>query len=112
MKIAIASRNGKELDTHLGKSNSMYIYEFDEVENKSEFLEHRNIEIDLESKHQSQKIIKALEDCDVIISVKYGPKSGIYAKELNIKLVEDEGTIEEALKRYTNHVIFIKNVKI
>lgn len=55
MKIAIASRNGKELDTHLGKSNSMYIYEFDEDENKSEFLEHRNIEIDLESKHQSQK---------------------------------------------------------
>lgn len=112
MKIAIASRNGKELDTHLGKSNSMYIYEFDEEENKSEFLEHRNIEIDLESKHQSQKIIKALEDCDVIISIKYGPKSGIYAKEANIKLVEDEGTIEETLKRYTDHVIFMKNVKI
>ena len=112
MKIAIASRNGKELDTHLGKSNSMHIYEFDEDENKSEFLEHRNIEIDLESKHQSQKIIKALEDCDVIISLKHGPKSGIYAKEANIKLVEDECTIEEVLKRYTDHIIFMKNVKI
>lgn len=112
MKIAISSSNGKEVDLHLGKSSSVYIYEFYEEEGKSELLEHKNIEIDLESKHQSQKVIKALEDCDVIISVKHGTKSSIFAKEFNTKLVEDTGLVEEVLKRYTDHILFMKNLKI
>ncbi|MDO5850378.1 MAG: NifB/NifX family molybdenum-iron cluster-binding protein [Methanobacteriaceae archaeon] len=112
MKIAIASSNGKDVDTHLGKSSSVYIYEYNEKNNESTFLEHKIIEINSDSKHQGQKIIKTLEDCDVIISTQHGIKTDIKAKELDLKLVDDEGTIEEVLKRYTDHVNFMKNVKI
>lgn len=112
MKIAIASTDGKKVDTHLGKSSSIYIYEYNEDDGESTFLEHKIIEIDEESKHQSQKIINALKDCDAIISMKHGVKSNIYAKEIGLKLVDDEGSIKEVLKRYTDHVNFMKNIKI
>lgn len=112
MKIAIASTDGKEVDTHFGKSNSLYIYEYDEDKNESKFLEHRTIEIDSKSKHQNQKIIEKIKDCEVVISAKHGVKSGIYAKDAGLKLVDDVGFVEEVLKRYTDHVNFMKNVKI
>ncbi|MCQ2976685.1 MAG: NifB/NifX family molybdenum-iron cluster-binding protein [archaeon] len=112
MIIAIASRNGKTVDTHFGKSNSLYIYNFDEEKNETKFIEHRTIDIDIESKHQNQKIISEISDCDVVISLQHGGKSGIYAKNAGLKLVDDEGSIEEVLEKYINHVNFMKNIKI
>ena len=44
--------------------------------------------------------------------MKHGVKSNIYAKEIGLKLVDDEGSIKEVLKRYTDHVNFMKNIKI
>ena len=99
MKIAIVSSNGQDVDLHLGKGYSLYVYEY----------ENREIDIDLESQHQGSKVINACEDCDVIIAAKYGFKSKIKADELNIKLVTDEGSVDEVLKRYINHYNFMKN---
>ncbi len=107
MKIAIASSNGIDVDLHLGKGNSLYIYEYDD-EGPS-FVEHREIDIDVEDKHQGSKVIQACKDCDVIISAQYGFKSKIKANELNIKLVTDEGSVDEALKNYINHYNFMKS---
>ena len=54
-------------------------------------------------------LFRSCEDCDVIIAAKYGFKSKIKADELNIKLVTDEGSVDEVLKRYINHYNFMKN---
>ena len=105
LKIAVASSNGIDVDLHLGKGNSLYIYEYDD-EGLS-FTEHREIDIDVEDKHQSSKVIRACKDCDVIISAQYGFKSKIKANELNIKLVVDESSVDEALKNYINHYNFM-----
>lgn len=107
MKIAVVSSNGMDVDLHLGKGYSLYIYDYDG--DGLTFVEHREVDIDLESQHQGSKVIKACEDCDVIIAAQFGFKSKIKADELNIKLVSDEGSVDEVLKAYIDHYNFMKN---
>ena len=109
MRIAIVSSDGKNVDLHLGRGKSVYVYDYaDEIN----FVEKRDIEIAEDSKHQGGKVLKACDDCDVLIAVQYGFKSKIKAEDQGIKLVMDEGPIDEVLKRYIDHVNFMKNIKI
>ena len=109
MRIGIVSSDGENVDLHLGKGKSVYVYDY---EDELSFVEMRSVEISQDSKHQGSKVLKACEDCDVLIAVQYGFKSKIKADDAGIKLVMDEGSIGEVLKRYLNHVDFIKNVKV
>ncbi|WP_407412720.1 NifB/NifX family molybdenum-iron cluster-binding protein [Methanobrevibacter sp.] len=106
MRLAVVSSDGENVDLHLGKGKSVYVYDYDD---ELSFVEMRSVEIALDSKHQGSKVLKACEDCDVLISVQFGFKSKIKAEDLGIKLVMDEGPISEVLKRYINHVEFMKN---
>lgn len=106
MRLAVVSSDGENVDLHLGKGNSLYIYDY---EDELTFVEHRAVGIDAESRHQGSKVLKACEDCDVLISVEYGFKSKIKAEDMGIKLVADEGPVEEVLKRYIDHYNFMKN---
>lgn len=109
MRLAAVSSDGKNIDLHLGKGSSIYVYDYDE---EISFTEKRVIDISQDSKHQGGKVIQTCADCDVIFCVKYGFKSKIRADDAGIKLVEDEGPIDEVLKKYVDHVNFMKNVKI
>ena len=102
MRIAVVSSNGKNVDLHLGKGKSIYVYD------DLEFVEKREVEIAEDSKHQGGKVIKACSDCDVLIAVQYGFKSKIKADDAGLKLVMDEGPVNEVLKRYLDHVEFMK----
>lgn len=106
MRLAVVSSDGENVDLHLGKGNTIYVYDWD---GKLTFREHREIEISKDSKHQGGKVIKACSDCDVLISVQYGFKSKIKAEDAGIKLVMDEGPVCEVLKRYIDHVRFMEN---
>lgn len=106
MRIAVVSSDGKNVDLHLGKGRSVCVYDIgDEIS----FVEKRNVEIAEDSKHQGGKVLKACIDCDVLIAVQYGFKSKIKADDQGIKLVMDEGPIDDVLKRYVDHVNFMKN---
>lgn len=105
MRLAVVSSDGENVDLHLGKGKSIYIYEY--VENKLNFIERRDIEISDDSKHQGGKVIKTCEDCDVLISLQYGFKSKIKADYVDLKLVIDEGPIDEVLQRYIDHYKFM-----
>ena len=101
MRLAVVSSDGANVDLHLGRGKNIYIYDdFD-------FVEMREVEIAEDSKHQGGKVIKACEDCDVLIAVQYGFKSKIKAEDAGIRLVMDEGPIEEVIKRYLDHVEFM-----
>ena len=106
MRLAVVSSDGENVDLHLGKGKSVYVYDYKDELN---FIEMRSVEIAEDSKHQGSKVLKACEDCDVLISVQYGFKSKIKAEDQGIKLVMDEGPIDEVLKRYIDHVEFMKN---
>lgn len=105
MRIAVVSSDGENVDLHLGRGKSVYVYDYDDEIN---FVERRDVEIAEDEKHQGGKVIKACSDCDVLISVQYGFKSKIKAEDAGIKLVMDEGPVDEVLKRYVDHVNFMK----
>ena len=106
MRLAVVSSDGVNVDLHLGRGKSVYVYDFDE---DVTFVEKRDIEIAEDARHQGGKVIKACEDCDVLISVQYGFKSKIKAEDAGIRLVEDEGPIDDVIKRYVDHVNFMKS---
>lgn len=103
--IAVASLSGETVDFHFGKSKNLYIYNVDD--DGYNLIETRDVDISEDDKHQGSKVLEVCKDCDVIISQQYGPKSNIKAKKLNIKLVEDKGLVEDALKRYIEHYKFM-----
>ena len=72
-------------------------------------MERRDVEISDDAKHQGGKVIKMCNDCDVLIAVQYGFKSKIKADDAGIKLVMDEGPVDEVLQRYIDHVNFMKS---
>ncbi|WP_297980897.1 NifB/NifX family molybdenum-iron cluster-binding protein [uncultured Methanobrevibacter sp.] len=112
MRIAVASSNGEEVDLHFGKASSLYIYEFDEKSEELKFVEQRTVEINEEKKHQNPKIIKTISDCKVAICAQFGFKAQIFAEDAGIKLILGEGTVEESLNKYVDHVKFMNNIKI
>ncbi|WP_407377609.1 NifB/NifX family molybdenum-iron cluster-binding protein [Methanobrevibacter sp.] len=106
MRLAVVSSDGENVDLHLGKGKSVYVYDYDD---DLSFVEMRTVEIAEDSKHQGGKVIKACSDCDVLIAVQYGFKSKIKAENVDLKLVMDEGPIDEVLNRYIDHVNFMRN---
>ena len=105
MRLAVVSSDGENVDLHLGRGKSIFVYDYD---GELSFVERRDIEIDDDTKHQGGKVIKTCSDCDVLIAVQYGFKSKIKAEDAGIKLVMDEGPVDEVLKRYINHVEFMR----
>lgn len=106
MRLAVVSSDGENVDMHLGKGKSVYVYDYDDEWN---FVEKREVEISQDAKHQGGKVISSCRDCDVLISVQFGFKSKIKAEDAGIKLVMDEGPIDEVLQRYADHYNFMKN---
>ena len=104
MRLAAVSSDGENVDLHLGKGKSVYVYDYD---GELSFVEAREVEIAEDSKHQGGKVLKACDDCDVLIAVQYGFKSKIKAEDRGIRLVMDEGPMDEVLERYVNHIEFM-----
>ncbi|MBE6492472.1 MAG: dinitrogenase iron-molybdenum cofactor biosynthesis protein, partial [Methanobrevibacter sp.] len=48
MRLAVVSSDGENVDLHLGKGKSVYIYDWDE---ELSFVEKRDVEIAEDSKH-------------------------------------------------------------
>ena len=105
MRLAVVSSDGENVDLHLGRGKSIFVYDYDD---ELSFVERRDIEIADDAKHQGGKVIKICSDCDVLIAVQYGFKSKIKAEDAGIKLVMDEGPVDEVLKRYIDHVEFMR----
>ena len=107
MRIAVASSNGKDVNLQFGKAKKLFVYDINGEDIK--FVEERNVDVSDEIKHQGSKVIEAVSDCETVIVDQYGPKTKIKAKKANLKIVEDEGPIEEVLKRYIDHVNFMNS---
>ncbi len=104
MKIAIATSNGKDVE-HFGKAQEFMIYEFD-GENAN-FTEKRESPKIKGEKHQWQKSLDVIEGCEVVICAQAGLKGKFGLKNAGIKLIEDEGSIDEVLERYIKHYKFM-----
>jgi predicted Fe-Mo cluster-binding NifX family protein len=108
MRIALASSDGINVNLHFGKAFKFSIYELEG--NKPNFLETREVEKNTEEKHQWDKSLKIIRDCEVVICVQAGMKARLGLKKTGIKLVEDEGPVKEVLDRYLKHEEFMESL--
>lgn len=104
MKIAIATSDQINTD-HFGRALGFAVYVW--KGDQTEFIEYRQTKVDPEEKHQWQKGLSLLRDCEVIIAVQAGMTAKYGIKKANLKLVEDEGTVEEVLERFKKHEEFM-----
>ena len=105
MKIALASSDGKNVNLHFGKAFKFSIYELED--NKPKFLEFREVKKILDEKHQWNKSLRIIRDCEVVICVQAGIKARLGLKKAGIKLFVEEGPVEEVLERYMKHEDFM-----
>lgn len=105
MKIALASSDGINVNLHFGKAFKFSIYELEG--NKPNFLETREVEKNPDEKHQWDKSLRIIKDCEVVICVQAGVKARIGLKKADIELLEDEGPVDEVLERYLRHEEFM-----
>jgi predicted Fe-Mo cluster-binding NifX family protein len=108
MRIALASSDGINVNLHFGKAFKFSIYELEG--NKTNFLEIREVEKNPEEKHQWGKSLKIIRDCEVVICVQAGIKARLGLKKAGIKLLEDEGPVNEVLERYLKHEEFLASI--
>jgi predicted Fe-Mo cluster-binding NifX family protein len=106
MKIAVASSDGSSVDLHFGQAREFSIYEFNEEE--ATFIERRHVELKPDEKHQWHKSLDVIADCEVVICVQAGMNAKYGLEQEDIKLVQDEGPVEEVLERYIKHYQFMK----
>ncbi|BDH79876.1 MAG TPA: FeMo cofactor biosynthesis protein [Methanothermobacter sp.] len=107
MKIAVASSDGENVNSHFGKASKFIIYEFDGE--KAEMVEERKVNLDPAEKHQWMKTLDAIRDCDIVIAVQAGLRAKFGLEEAGIRFVSDEGPIEDAIRRYIKHYKFMKS---
>ncbi|MDI3484435.1 MAG: hypothetical protein PWQ74_1022 [Methanobacteriaceae archaeon] len=107
LKIAVASSDGENVDSHFGKASKFIIYEFDGE--KAEILDEREVNVNPAEKHQWIKTLEAVKDCDIVIAVQIGLRAKFGLEEAGIRFVSDEGPIEDVIGRYIRHYKFMKS---
>jgi predicted Fe-Mo cluster-binding NifX family protein len=108
MKLALASSDGENVNLHFGKAFKFFIYELEG--NNRKFLEYREVKKNPEEKHQWNKSLSIIKDCEVVICVQAGMKARLGLKKAKIKLFEDEGPVDEVLERFIRHEEFMNSL--
>ncbi|BDZ70666.1 NifB/NifX family molybdenum-iron cluster-binding protein [Methanobacterium petrolearium] len=104
MKIAVATSDHVNVD-HFGRTKGFTIYQWGGDD--PEYIKYIETNIDPEAKHQWQQGLSILGDCEVVIAAQAGMTAKYGIKKANLKLVEDEGTVEEVLNRFIDHEMFM-----
>lgn len=100
MKIAFASKNGKEINEHFGWCETFYIYEID----KEEYNFINEVDSSLKFEEEIDKLeykINCLEDSDIVYVAQIGPKAANMVKSCGIypmKSSSENERIEDVLK--------------
>ena len=100
-KIAVAVKdNGKKVE-HFGICEYFIVYDYNE-DNYN--IEYNNI-IFSSKDHKSdseewEKSADSIKDCDVVICEKIGPIAKSEVEMMDIKVIEEDGTVEDILDKF------------
>ena len=89
-----------------GVLRNLYMYEFNGED--VELIDKRESKKIPGEKHRWGKSLKIMNDCDVVICLQIGMTAKPGLKGEGKRVVEDEGTVEEVLKRFVEHEKFLK----
>ena len=102
-KIALASKNGVDVDEHFGRAAFFRIYELSE--NGYSFLESRDAVAACQharthSKTDFDTVIDLLSDCDALLVEKIGEGAAVYLISKGVRVFEVRGNINEVLNKF------------
>lgn len=105
IKVAVASKTGDLIDLHFGHAKNFLVYQYDS--GKVEFLEKRDIEnycsgkeecgIEEDKIDKIDKIIDAIKDCGLVLSMRIGEEPKRKLLKNNIETVEMYDSIENGI---------------
>ncbi|WP_038286536.1 NifB/NifX family molybdenum-iron cluster-binding protein [Acetivibrio straminisolvens] len=108
-KVAVASSDGKVVNTHFGRALNFMIFEVDD--SGWEFVESReNRPACLNGDHSEDGLLytaQLLSDCKVVLVAMIGPGAAQVLEQKGIKAFSLAGYIDELLDRLTNQKIKI-----
>ena len=105
MRIAVSVSDDELFVEHFGRAQKFLIYDFNGE--KTEFLDIRESKKIPGEKHQWGKSLKVVDDCDVVLCSQIGITAKPGLKSMGKKVVEDEGSVDEVLKRFVEHEKFM-----
>ncbi|AXV37845.1 MAG: nitrogen fixation protein [Methanobacteriaceae archaeon] len=105
MKIAVASTEGKFVDSHFGDTNRFLIFKIEEGE--VEFHEIREKTPLQLNDHQERWLssIDLINDCKAVLCRKIGNEPSIELRKLGIKPIQLDCEVKEAVKECSRHLL-------
>lgn len=117
-KVAVASSDGKTVDTHFGHAQSFLIFEVDEQTDAFEDVEERDVRAAcnsqascggrIEEGDSMDLAAKALEDVDYVLVAKIGPHAIRALARYNVTAYDIVLPIDEAIKKINEFRLKIK----
>lgn len=115
VKVAIASTDGKRIDTHFGQATEYIIYKLDLDNSSYEKIGVKTLEIPELSEEQScgcfgkndvklEAIGKQLQDFDYLLVEKIGPKPQKFMMRYQINCLETDYLIQDALEQLIEYL--------
>lgn len=103
-KLAISSTTGESIDEHFGHTDKFYIYSYDE--RGVNFVEIRKIlryGIGVEecNYHEDKisKLLKTIEDCDIVLTLKIGMEAMKKLEEKGIKVIQINASVNKGIEK-------------
>lgn len=102
-KIAVGTRDDKNITEHFGQCPRFLIIEVDQESDETKTLEVRSTAYNVQcGEHQDEKIkdkINALKDCRIVLAKQIGGQSEKLLNHNGLIALQYDGLIEDALKR-------------
>lgn len=111
IRFAVASKTGLNIDQHFGHVTEFYIYDF--INGDAKFIEKREVakfctgKEDCDDSHEGKidKIIKTIEDCATVLTLRIGEEPRAKLEEKNIKVYQLYDEIKAGIRKIVGEAV-------
>ena len=123
-KIGVGTSDGINIDLHFGKLDSVYIFEVNEENGNSSFIEKRPVNLSSIASSGNSAVVttgcscgngfvtaiaELVKDCTYFLVAKIGNRPYHLLQEYNINCIEAPFSIEESIKKVNSYFVLHKN---
>ncbi|MDR3318778.1 MAG: dinitrogenase iron-molybdenum cofactor biosynthesis protein [Clostridiales bacterium] len=108
VNVAVASTDGKVINTHFGRAKNFYIVQLDVGAESYEYIESRDVSPSCKdfdhSEHDFDAVAAALSDCRYILVAKAGYGAISFMESKGITVLESGDFIEPAISKLIKYL--------